>query len=565
MPSAALAGFCFTLLSLGLVHGQFGRDPGPDKTLTAEQRSEVIEGALKSLDSSYVFPDVAKKMAETIRQRVEKKEYDSITSARALCKRLTADLQEVSRDLHLRVGYSSKPLPKRQSREPSPKERDKMRRFAARRNFGFEKVERLAGNIGYLDLRGFMPPHLAGDTAAAAMNFLTNTDALVIDLRHNGGGDPAMVALLSTYLFPEGNTVHLNDLYFRPNDSTRQWWTLPYVPGKRYAGKPVYVLTSKNTFSAAEEFTYNLKNLKRATIVGETTGGGAHPGGPRPINDHFFVWVPSGRAINPISKTNWEGTGVKPDIDVPADLALKTAHVGALKKLKEAATEDGEWAKELGEAIDKAERELKKDTVITPDLSRINEAKSWSVINGESENAKEDGKSVLRLKPKGGNLPKGSNVGLALVEGADFAEGTIDIDLKGKGEREASFVGVAFNVADGKTFEAVYFRPFNFKRDNAMFRARAVQYVAWPDHTWENLRKGKPGKYESAVKPVPDPGGWFHARVEVTKKKVRVWVDDAKEPCLVVDRLADREKGKVGLFVDSKEGAFRNLRIRPAA
>jgi C-terminal processing protease CtpA/Prc len=167
----------------------------------------------------------------------------------------------------------------------------------------------------------------------AAMNFLANTDALIIDLRRNGGGDPAMVALISSYLF-DAQPVHLNDLYFRPDDSTRQWWTLPYVPGKRYgAKKEVYVLTSKRTFSAAEEFTYNLKCLKRAKIVGETTGGGAHPGGGRRINEHFAIWVPSGRAINPITKTNWEGTGVTPDVDVPQDQSLKVAHNAAMNSI----------------------------------------------------------------------------------------------------------------------------------------------------------------------------------------------------------------------------------------
>jgi hypothetical protein len=125
-------------------------------------------------------------------------------------------------------------------------------------------------------------------------------------------------------------------------------------------------------------------------------------------------------------------------------------------------------------------------------------------------------------------------------------------------------VGVAFGAADGKTFVAVYFRPFNFLRDDKSFRVRAVQNVAWPDHTWEKLRKGKPGVFEAAVQPVPDPAGWFHARVAVTKQKVRVWAEDAKEPCLVVDRLGGRERGMVGLWVDSQEGAFRNLKILPA-
>jgi hypothetical protein len=194
------------------------------------------------------------------------------------------------------------------------------------------------------------------------------------------------------------------------------------------------------------------------------------------------------------------------------------------------------------------------------DLSRINDGKTWAVINADAAVAREDGQSVVRLKPKGGDRIGGSNIGLALVEGAELAEGTLEVDLKGKGKLETSFVGVAFGAVDGKTFEAVYFRPFNFLREGP-FRARAVQYVAWPEHTWEKLRQGQPGRYEAAVQPVPDPSGWFHARVEVTRNKVRVWVNDAQEPCLVVERLGNREKGKVGIWVDSKEGAFRNLKI----
>jgi hypothetical protein len=204
-----------------------------------------------------------------------------------------------------------------------------------------------------------------------------------------------------------------------------------------------------------------------------------------------------------------------------------------------------------------------KEQTITPDLARINDAKSWRVINAESGTATEAGKSVARLKAKG-KATTGSNVGLAVVEGLEFAEGTLEVDLKGKGKRERCFLGLAFSVVDGKTFEAVYFRPFNFLRDPESFRSHSVQYIAWPDNTWEKLRQGQPGKFESTVKPVPEPSGWFHARVEVTNKKVRVWVEDAKEPCLVVDRLAGREKGQVGLWVDSHDGEFRNLKILPA-
>ena len=335
-----------------------GPNRQPDLTLNAAARAEIIEGIVKRLNETYVFPDIASQMGAAVRARLERKEYDQITSPMAFAETLTAHLREVSHDKHLRVGYSAQPLPPENAGggPPTPEERERARAQLSLNNFGFEKVERLPGNVGYLDLRGFVGPEFSSETVVAAMNFLANTDALIIDLRQNGGGSPAAVALISSYLFGP-DPVHLNDLYWRPDNSTQQWWTLPYVPGKRYVGKDVYVLTSQRTFSAAEEFTYNLKNLKRATIVGETTGGGAHPGGPRRVNDHFFVWVPTGRAINPISKTNWEGTGVKPDVEVSAALALKTAHLAALKKVAEK-NKDEQRGVALKNAIDAVQREL---------------------------------------------------------------------------------------------------------------------------------------------------------------------------------------------------------------
>jgi C-terminal processing protease CtpA/Prc len=179
-----------------------------------------------------------------------------------------------------------------------------------------------------------MDPEICGPTVAAAMNFLAHVDALVIDLRANGGGDPKMVAYISSHLFAE--PTHLNDLYNRKEDKTTEYWTLRDVPGARLADKPVFVLTSKRTFSGAEEFAYNLKNLKRATIIGETTGGGAHPVSGHRIDDHFIIGVPDARAINPISKTNWEGTGVEPDIKVPASEALDVAKQKAAEQIKKA-------------------------------------------------------------------------------------------------------------------------------------------------------------------------------------------------------------------------------------
>jgi C-terminal processing protease CtpA/Prc len=333
------------------------RDEQPDMTIDAATRAQVIDGILKRLNDSYIFPEVAKKMEEAIRERGQKKEYDQITSGKAFARKLTEDLQAVSRDKHLRVRYSHEAIPEGQQRgEPTAEERENHRRFLQRMNFGFERVERLPGNIGYIDLRGFFGPELGKDTVAAVMGFVSNTDALIFDLRQNGGGDPAMVALISSYLFGS-EPVHLNDLHWREGNRVEEFWTKPAAANLRYEGKDIYVLTSARTFSGAEEFSYNLKNLKRATIVGETTGGGANPGGGFRIHAHFGMFVPTGYARSPITKTNWEGTGVKPDVDVPKEQALKTAHLMALKKAHAKLNDEG-LKRQYGMLIEQTQKEL---------------------------------------------------------------------------------------------------------------------------------------------------------------------------------------------------------------
>ena len=310
--------------------------------IESAERSRVVEGAIRHLDTAYVFPETAKKMAADLRSRLAKGEYDRITAGPELAKKLTEDLQGVSHDKHLRMLWSEEAIPVRPDpteEKVTPEEEAKQREYYKLVNHGFEKADRLPGNIGYLEIRGFVPAVEGGDKAAAAMSLLADTDALIIDLRRNGGGEPDMVALVCSYLFDE--PTHLNSLWWREGDKTQQFWSAAFVPGHRYGGtKPVYVLTSNRTFSGAEEFSYNLKTRKRATVVGETTGGGAHPGWGRRIDDHFEVWVPAGRAINPITGTNWEGTGVSPDVDVPADEALEVAHLDALEKKIAAAPAD---------------------------------------------------------------------------------------------------------------------------------------------------------------------------------------------------------------------------------
>ncbi|HEX8749332.1 MAG TPA: S41 family peptidase [Pyrinomonadaceae bacterium] len=325
------------VLSLLLAGAARAQNAQAELKLDAAMRAELIGNTLKRVNELYVFPEVAKEVEKAIRARVEKKEYDEITSGPAFAQKLTADLQAVTRDKHLRVQFSEKLLPERG--DPRRRDPEQMRREGARNNFGFFKVEVLAGNIGYLDLRQFYRAEMANEKATAAMNFLADTDALIIDIRKNGGGSADMVALMVSYLLgPE--PVLINTAYFRPENRTFETWTLKDVPGRRYTGKSVYVLTSNYSFSAAEEFAYDLQTQKRATIVGETTGGGANPNTFVRLGDHFMLSVPIGRAINPITKTNWEGVGVKPDVDVTQELALKTAHALALRKILDASTDE---------------------------------------------------------------------------------------------------------------------------------------------------------------------------------------------------------------------------------
>lgn len=301
-------------------------------TVDADTRRQVVENIAGAFDKYYIFPEVARSIGEALQASLAGGDYDKLADPETFAERLTDDLQAVSHDKHIRVRYSRVArLLGGPEDEDSAAEAEEAIALARSQNFGFYKVERLDGNVGYLDLRSFWDAQMpgAGETAVAAMNLLAHTDALIVDLRRNGGGSPTMIALLTSFLF-RAEPVHLNSFYERPRDRHTQSWTLPYVPGLRTPDKPVYVLTSNRTFSAAEEFTYNLKNLKRATIVGETTGGGANPGGYISATPHFHVFVPTGRAINPITSTNWEGTGVEPDVQVPQADALNEAYRLAL-------------------------------------------------------------------------------------------------------------------------------------------------------------------------------------------------------------------------------------------
>lgn len=311
-----------------------------DMAIDASTRQQVIDQLLRQVSSSYVFPDLAKKVDASIRAQRRRGFYDRIVSAQQLSDVLTTQLQTITGDRHLRIMYSEKPL-HAAGAPTAPSAQEVAARLAEMRseNFGIKKVEQLPFNIGYLELTGFAPARDAAATLSAAMTVLAHTDALIIDLRQNLGGDAATVVLLASYLLD--HRTRLNDFYYREDNRIEQRWSQDAIPGVRYGQKKdVYVLTSKETFSAAEDFAYTLKHLKRVTVVGETTGGGANPGDDRRLTPHFAVFVPLGRSISPVTQTNWEGTGVKPDVSVCADEALETAQVAILEKM--AVSEKGE-------------------------------------------------------------------------------------------------------------------------------------------------------------------------------------------------------------------------------
>lgn len=326
----------------------------PDMKIDAATRTQVVEASIAGLNARYVFPDVAKKIESMLRDRMAAHAYDKVIGAIAFAEQLTKDLQAVSHDKHMRMAYRAEPVPPDQPDDAprTPEDKAHGHLVSGRFNAAFVKAERLDGNVGYLRLDAFVQPDEFAPRAAAAMSFLADTDALIIDLRENHGGDPASVAILVSYLYDDDAEVHINDIYWRPDNSTRQFWTVQTLAGRRYPRKPVYALMSGTTFSGGEEFVYDVQNLKRATLVGEVTGGGANPGGPSKVGEHFALFVPAGRAINPVTKTNWEGVGVKPDVATTAAKALDTAYLAALKLQRARYT--AQEAPNLREEIDQA-------------------------------------------------------------------------------------------------------------------------------------------------------------------------------------------------------------------
>jgi retinol-binding protein 3 len=291
--------------------------------LTKAGKAAIVSSIAKNLEANYVNLDTAERMSRYIEQEFRHGAYDTITSPQVFAAHLTSDLLSVYHDGHLSVVYNPE-VANGTGHVDTAAEHKRFRHMQKIHNFGFDKAEMLPCAIGYLKIGGFFPPDQAGKAMAlAAFRFVSSADVLIIDLRENHGGDPSMVSYMCGFLF--SSKVHLNDLYTRSSRLLETFWATPNMELNALQTVPVYILTSKQTFSAGEEFSYDLKTQKRAIIIGESSGGGAHPVRPFPVANGFVANIPFARAINPITKTDWEGTGVQPDIATPADSAMAVA------------------------------------------------------------------------------------------------------------------------------------------------------------------------------------------------------------------------------------------------
>lgn len=300
-----------------------------DNPFTQKYKEQAIHTLSQLMNDFYVFPEVAKLTEEHLITQLKEGHFDQFKNDETFAAALTESVQSINKDKHMRIRANRPYVAPPNTPERMIEERIDQINRSRSANSGFSKVKILEGNVGYLDLRGFAGLESGKAVADAYMQLMSRTDAVIIDLSKNGGGSPRMVQYLCSYFFDQ--KLHLNSLYWREGNETQEFWTLDEVGGIKMPDVPLFVITSSRTFSGAEEFSYNMQTQKRATLVGQTTGGGANPGGTRRINDNLSVFIPTGKAINPITKTNWEGVGVIPEVETSVDEALDKAHELAME------------------------------------------------------------------------------------------------------------------------------------------------------------------------------------------------------------------------------------------
>lgn len=301
--------------------------------LSPKTKREVVQNLQDMLTHLYIFPEVGEKMVDVLDKKWSQNRYSPIKDREAFAAQLTEDLQRVSNDMHLFI-YAGPSTLDVYSDEGEVTDYDDAYylAFDKRQNFGFQRAELLEGNIGYVRFDDFSEWEAGQKTVAAAFSFVQHADALIIDLRHNTGGSPEMLAYIASYFFPKKPQTVFSSLYFRPSNTTIPLTSTKKLDGPRLEKMPLYFLVGPSTASAAEGLAYDLRQLGRATIIGDTTRGGANPAKVYALPDGFRAMIPIGKAINPITQTNWEGVGVIPDQVVETSNALMYGHLEALQK-----------------------------------------------------------------------------------------------------------------------------------------------------------------------------------------------------------------------------------------
>jgi len=389
---------------------------GQNTKINDKEKVEIVELISENLLETYINLDVAKEMTSVLKSNIKSNKYKTVTNPDEFAEIVTQDVQNVSHDLHLKLKYEPKKIAqsKRIMTEEMKIKREKMMTMKmAEINFGFTEVKVLSGNIGYLNLRMFADTTYAKATATSAMNFLSNTNAIIIDLRENGGGVPSMMQLLSSY-FTDAKPVLLSNFYERKTDSKTQLFTFETIEGKRLTNTPLYILTSKNTFSAAEAFAYGLKHLDKAVIVGEVTKGGANRTKGFNLDENFSISIPYIEATHPITNTNWEGKGVKPTIETNEKDAFVQAYIDAIHKT--VTRNKGNVFNSIGyeflqdKSINEAIIVFQENTKLFPE-----DANSWDSL-GEAYFHKRDKENALKAYRKALELDPNSESAKKMIE-----------------------------------------------------------------------------------------------------------------------------------------------------
>ncbi|WP_034058795.1 S41 family peptidase [Lacinutrix jangbogonensis] len=403
-------------VSLLTIHNGAAQEKSAKNILTAKEKNTIVSSIQTHLNTSYVNLELSYKMIADLKTNLESNKYDAIIDPLEFSKALTKDLQSISKDLHLKVRFEPKRIAQKKrviSDEMQLKMEKRMAMQMAEINFGFTETKILKGNIGYLNLRLFADTKYAEEAATAAMTFLSNTNAIIIDLRTNGGGVPSMMQLLSSY-FLDKTPVLLSDFYERQTGEKTQLYSFATVDGKRSTNKKVYILTSRNTFSAAEAFTYTLKHLDKAIVVGEVTKGGANRTKRLNINDEFTISVPYIETIHPITKTNWEGKGVQPNIITTEKDAFVTAYINAInstvKRNKQGVLNKIGYTFLQEKLVDNAILVFQENVKLFP-----NEANSWDSL-GEAYFIKRDKKKALGAYKKAIELDPSSTSAKKMIQ-----------------------------------------------------------------------------------------------------------------------------------------------------